>query len=67
MYVDGVYYWQRAYSSYTFNQTLDIGSNPQHESNSYAWDGEIAQVLVHNKALTAAEVLSNYNATKERF
>jgi len=30
-------------------------------------NGQIAVVRVYNKALTAAEVLSNYNATKSRF
>ena len=31
------------------------------------WDGNIANGQLYNKALTAAEVLQNYNATKERF
>ena len=35
-------------------------------SQSYA-NAQIAVVRVYNKALTAAEVLSNYNATKNRF
>jgi hypothetical protein len=29
--------------------------------------GRIAQVQMYNKALSAAEVLQNYNATKSRF
>ena len=36
-------------------------------SSSYPFDGKIAVVRIYNKALTAAEVLSNYNATKGRF
>jgi len=31
------------------------------------WNGKIANCQVYNKALTAAEVLQNYNATKNRF
>jgi hypothetical protein len=36
-------------------------------SGSDAWQGKIASVHIYNKALTAAEVLQNYNATKGRF
>ena len=65
-YRNGTEMFTKSYTSYAFNQTLDIGSAGQYD-NSYAWDGKISQVLVHNKALTAAEVLQNYNATKGRF
>jgi len=58
--------FSKSYTSFTFRQNLSIGSGRPY-STSYDWDGEIAQVLVHNKALTAAEVLSNYNTTKSRF
>jgi hypothetical protein len=37
------------------------------ESNLLPWDGNIGPVSVYNKALTAQEVLQNYNATKSRF
>ena len=36
-------------------------------SSSYPFDGKISVVRIYNKALTAADVLSNYNATKGRF
>ena len=36
-------------------------------SSGYYLDGEIAASRVYNKALTAAEVLQNYNAQKSRF
>jgi len=36
-------------------------------SIGYPFNGNIANCQVYNKALTAAEVLQNYNATKERF
>tara|TARA_R100000951_G_scaffold63358_2_gene53197 strand:- start:608 stop:1327 length:720 start_codon:yes stop_codon:yes gene_type:complete len=34
---------------------------------SYSMDASIGNVLIYNKALTASEVLQNYNATKGRF
>ena len=34
---------------------------------SYYWKGNIAQVSIYNRALTAAEILQNYNALKGRF
>ncbi|MDA7495784.1 LamG domain-containing protein [bacterium] len=65
-YRNGSLMFSKSYTSFAFNQNLSIGSARPY-STSYDWDGEIAQVLVHNKALTAAEVLSNYNTTKSRF
>jgi len=35
--------------------------------NSQYFTGRIAQTLVYNRSLSAAEVLQNYNATKGRF
>jgi len=31
------------------------------------WDGNISNIHINNKALTASEILQNYNATKNRF
>ena len=42
---------------------LDIAS----QSTSYHWDGKISNVKVYNKALSASEVLQNYNALKGRY
>jgi len=36
-------------------------------STPYYFNGKMANVLIYNKALTATEVLQNYNATKTRF
>ena len=65
-YRNGNLMFSKSYTSYTFNQNLIIGEDNYDSTNRF-WDGEIAQVLVNNKALTAAEVLSNYNTTKSRF
>ena len=65
-YRNGSLMFSKSYTSYTFNQNLIIGEDNYDSTNRF-WDGEIAQVLVNNKALTAAEVLNNYNTTKSRF
>ena len=56
-------------SSFTSSNTYDRG--PQSIGVSYnaleAWNGKIATVMTHSKALTASEVLQNYNALKKRY
>lgn len=44
--------------------SLDIGRGG---GQSYYWQGNIAQVLVYNRALTAIEILQNFNATRGRY
>ena len=44
-----------------------IGRISGYMSGGEIWDGKIASLKVYTKALTAAEVLSNYNTTKGRF
>ena len=46
------------------SSTLRVGNE---YNRSYFLDGQLGLVRIYNKTLTAAEVLSNYNATKERF
>jgi hypothetical protein len=46
------------------NYNLKIGGIPP--SNYYA-NGSISQIQVYNRALTAQEILQNYNATKGRY
>ncbi len=65
-YRNGSLMFSKSYTSFAFNQNLIIGEDNYDATNRF-WNGEIAQVLVHNKALTAAEVLNNYNTTKSRF
>jgi hypothetical protein len=43
---------------------LEIGRNPNGTDN---WDGNLAQVSIYNRALTASEVSQNYNALKSRY
>jgi len=44
---------------------IDFGRNVN--NNNIFYDGKLASIKIYNKILTAAEVLSNYNATKGRF
>ena len=56
----------------TFTQTPNaLSSSPvwlsRYSGGGYVLDGKTASALLYNKALTAAEVLQNYNAQKNRF
>ena len=67
-YVDGVQVGtQSTGSTGTSNYSFSGRSLGSWNGGTYALNGKIAVYQVYNKALTAAEVLSNYNATKERF
>ena len=47
----------------TFNSfTLSYGT-----ANSYGWNGDLANFALYNRALSASEVLANYNALSSRF
>ena len=50
-------------SAYTYSST-NIGRNI---SGNYLWNGNIAQVSIYNRALTAQEIQQNFNATRSRF
>jgi hypothetical protein len=49
------------------NQTNTFTIGATASGNSKPFDGKISQTLAYNKALTAAEVLQNYNALKGRY
>ena len=56
----------------TFTQTPNaLSSSPvwlsRYSGGGYVLDGKTASALLYNRALTAAEVLQNYNAKKSRF
>lgn len=65
LYVDGISV-QTGTSSATLasNSTSYIGNQPH---NNRRWKGTITNVQIYNKALSAQEVLQNYNALKNRF
>jgi hypothetical protein len=71
-------YTGKAYLNGEFKASGDMGYNGSNNGltvlGSYRinpaselWDGEIAQARIYNRALSAAEVLQNYEATKSRF
>lgn len=57
-YVNGNYYAQKAYSSYTFNNDFDIGRHPE---GAYYWNGNISDLKIYNRALSADEIKSLYD------
>lgn len=72
MYVNGRYsntvtFTALAGGIYTPETTTGTGIGGHTDNNAYPFNGNISQVQVHNRALTATEVLQNYNATKGRF
>jgi hypothetical protein len=46
------------------NTTVRIGG---YFNNNYYFSGSVSQFQVYNRALSASEVLQNYNASKSRF
>ena len=52
--------------TYTHPQ-LNVGFRDVGSANTDPYTGRIAQTTVNTRALTAAEILQNYNATKSRF
>jgi hypothetical protein len=50
--------------SYIGGETIRIGSHVNVSTPVSFWNGKIAQARVYNTALTAANILTNFNATK---
>jgi hypothetical protein len=46
---------------------LGIGDYLLESGTTYAWNGRISNTMIYNRALTASEILQNYNAQKSRF
>jgi hypothetical protein len=67
-YVNGMNVWSAGAPGATTGSTLELGrANYLNGAGSRFFTGKIAQASVYNRALTATEVLQNYNATKSRF
>ena len=47
----------------TTTDTIQIGRRP---TGAY-WSGSVSNIQIYNRALSATEILQNYNATKSRF
>jgi hypothetical protein len=68
-YVDGVVYSFTTQSGGTISSisnavNVRVGRD---EINEYIFQGNISQAQLYNRALTAQEILQNYNATKMRY
>ena len=65
-YVNGVYQTAMGFTAnINYDPNLFIGTS-QH-ATSQCFNGYIANTQIYNRALTASEVLQNYNATQQRF
>jgi hypothetical protein len=49
------------------NASLNLNIARNTAGENLNWSGQISIVRMYNKALTATEVLQNYNANKTRF
>ncbi len=68
LYIDGVFQTSTTTGGpYVQNNPVSVGAAWIVNSYSRIFNGRIANCLVYNRGLTAAEVLQNYNATKSRF
>ncbi|WP_169303282.1 beta strand repeat-containing protein [Pedobacter cryophilus] len=63
LYYDGVLYGTAGYRNASTNTKLYIGGS----NGSWVWNGAIGNFQVHNRILTSAEVLQNFNALKTRY
>jgi hypothetical protein len=61
-YRNGVATYTKAYTSYTLPGPINIGGRA-----GFPWLGKISNIRIYNRALSADEILQNYNATKSRF
>ena len=61
LYNNSVPHSTRNYSSYGI-QSINVGGR-----NSYNWNGSIPIFKIYDRTLTSTEILSNYNAYKNRF
>jgi len=64
-YVNGSQVMTVNYTSYTFNEDLQIGGNTF--DTQYNWPGKIANVMVYDRALSVAQINDIYNNSKGRF
>jgi len=67
LYVNGSSMYTASLNSTTFPSASNIMIGNRYDLNGEALLGDIAAVRIYNRALTASEVLQNYNAQKSRF
>tara|TARA_R110000796_G_scaffold238870_2_gene359368 strand:+ start:539 stop:1213 length:675 start_codon:yes stop_codon:yes gene_type:complete len=67
LYVNGSSVYTASLSSTTFPSVSNIMIGNRYDLNGEALLGDIAAVRIYNRALSAAEVLQNFNAQRTRF
>jgi hypothetical protein len=68
LYLDNVLRNTQNYGATSRTDVIFIGAAPFPDNSvGYYYDGFIANVRIYNRALSASEILQNYNATKSRF
>ena len=65
VYVNAIAYGSNNTSTWISNDVVYIGNRQDETTQDF--NGNISNVSIYNRALTAAEVLQNYNATRHRF
>jgi hypothetical protein len=67
-YINGTNVWNGGAPGGTSGSTVEIGrANYSGGAGSRFFIGNISQVSIYNRALTAQEIQQNYNATRGRF
>jgi len=67
VYVDGSLKGTRTYSGYDFTNDKPLSIGSFNYGNSYLNKDKISTTQIYNRALTAQEVLQNFNAQRARF
>ena len=71
LYINGILNKQNSVTGNVISADTDsqffIGNISRPTSLSEGWNGNIAQVSIYNRALTASEIQQNFNATRSRF
>jgi hypothetical protein len=67
LYLNGILITPIVTTAYTITNNNDVKTIGFGQSTTQYFNGNIAQVSIYNRALTAAEVLQNYNALKGRY
>jgi hypothetical protein len=67
MYVNGSSVSNRVTTAYTISNNADVKRIASGSNTLELFPGRIAQTSLYNRALSAAEILQNYNASKTRF
>ena len=67
IYLDGVINVSGTSKTRTLSTTFEAYIGKFQVTSSLYHNGGVAQFLIYNRALTAKEILQNYNATKRRY